>query len=242
MGILYKINENYNVFTSIHKGFSPPGAKVGEDAENSINSELGFRFQKNAFYGELIGYYNDFSNLQGSDNMSGGGAGTGDLFNAGAAIVKGIEFSATYEILNNPKRGYKLPLTFSYTLTDTKLNSNFNSPIWGNVTRGDEIPYIARNQFALTAAFETEKFNLAISGKYVDAFRTLAGTGAIPSQNKVNSNFIVDFSAKYHLSQKVSLMCNIINLMDEKYAVSRVPAGLRPGMPFSINFGIMAQL
>jgi Fe(3+) dicitrate transport protein len=140
MGILYKINEDYNVFTSIHKGFSPPGAKVGEDAENSINSELGFRFHKNAFYGELIGYYNDFSNLQGSDNMSGGGTGTGDLFNAGAAIVKGIEISATYEIQNNPERGYKLPLTFSYTLTDTKLNSDFNSPIWGNVTRGDEIP------------------------------------------------------------------------------------------------------
>jgi Fe(3+) dicitrate transport protein len=37
----------------------------------------------------------NFSNLQGTDNMSGGGTGTGDLFNAGAAIVKGIEFSAT---------------------------------------------------------------------------------------------------------------------------------------------------
>ena len=242
MGILYKITDDYNVFTSVHKGFSPPGAKVGEDAENSINSELGFRFRKNAFYGELIGYYNDFSNLQGSDNMSGGGTGTGDLFNAGAAIVKGIEFSATYEILNNSERGYKMPLTFVYTLTDTKLNSDFNSPIWGNVTTGDEIPYIAKNQFALTAAFETEKFNVAISGKYVDAFRTLAGTGTIPALNKVNSNFIVDLSAKYHLSKNVSLMSNIINLMDKKYAVSRVPAGLRPGMPFSINVGIMAQL
>jgi Fe(3+) dicitrate transport protein len=242
MGILYKINEDYNVFTSIHKGFSPPGAKAGEDAESSINSELGFRFRKNAFYGELIGYYNDFSNLQGTDNMSGGGTGTGDLFNAGAAIVKGIEFSATCEILNSTDKGYKLPLTFTYTLTDTKLNSDFNSPIWGNVEQGDEIPYIAKNQFALTAAFETEKFNLALSGKYVDAFRTLAGAGAIPSQNKVNSNFIIDLSAKYHLSQKVSLMSNIVNLMDKQYAVSRVPAGLRPGMPFSINFGIMAQL
>jgi Fe(3+) dicitrate transport protein len=242
MGILYKINEDYNVFTSVHKGFSPPGAKLGEDAENSINSELGFRFRENAFSGELIGYYNDFSNLQGADNMSGGGSGTGDLFNAGAAIVKGIEFMATYVVLNNTIKGFKIPLSLSYTLTDTKLKSDFNSPIWGNVSSGDEIPYIAKNQFALTAAIETEKFNLAISGKYQDAFRTLAGTGTIPSQNKVNNNFIVDLSAKYHLTQRVSLMSNIVNLMDKKYAASRVPAGLRPGMPFSINFGIMAQL
>jgi Fe(3+) dicitrate transport protein len=242
MGVLYKINDDYNVFTSIHKGFSPPGAKVGEDAENSINTEVGFRFRKNALQGEIIAYYNNFSNLQGSDSMSGGGTGTGDLFNAGAAIVKGIEFLATYDVIDNREKDFKLPLTISYTLTDTELKNNFNSSIWGTVKSGDEIPYIAKNQFAITTAFETEKFSLALSGKYVDAFRTLAGTGTIPSKNKVGSNFIVDFSARYHLNQHISLMGNIMNLMDKEYAVSRVPAGLRPGQPFGINFGIMAQL
>lgn len=242
MGILYKINDDYNVFTSVHKGFSPPGAKVGEDAENSINTEVGFRFRKNALQGEIIAYYNNFSNLQGSDSMSGGGTGTGDLFNAGAAIVKGIEFLATYDIIDNREKDFKLPVTISYTLTDTELKNNFNSSIWGAVKSGDEIPYIAKNQFAITTAFETEKFSLALSGKYVDAFRTLAGTGTIPAKNKVGSNFIVDFSARYHLNQHISLMGNIMNLMDKEYAVSRVPAGLRPGQPFGINFGIMAQL
>ena len=242
MGILYKINDDYNVFTSIHKGFSPAGAKVGEDAENSLNTELGFRFRKNALQGEIIGYYNDFSNLQGSDSMSGGGTGTGDLFNAGAAIVKGIELLATYDVIDNREKGFKLPVTLSYTLTDTELKSNFNSSIWGTVKSGDEIPYIAKNQFALTTAFETERFSMALSGKYVDAFRTLAGSGTIAANNKVNSNFIVDFSARYHLNQHISLMGNIVNLFDKEYAVSRVPAGLRPGQPFGINFGIMAQL
>lgn len=242
MGVLYKINDDYNVFTSVHKGFSPPGAKVGEDAENSINTEVGFRFRKNALQGEIIAYYNNFSNLQGSDSMSGGGTGTGDLFNAGAAIVKGIEFLATYDIIDNREKDFKLPVTISYTLTDTELKNNFNSSIWGAVKSGDEIPYIAKNQFAITTAFETEKFSLALSGKYVDAFRTLAGTGSIPAKNKVGSNFIVDFSARYHLNQHISLMGNIMNIMDKEYAVSRVPAGLRPGQPFGINFGIMAQL
>jgi Fe(3+) dicitrate transport protein len=74
------------------------------------------------------------------------------------------------------------------------------SPIWGNVERGDEIPYIAKTN--LPNRFRNREFNIAISGKYVDAFRTVAGT--IPSQIKVNSNFIIDLSAKYHLSQKVS--------------------------------------
>lgn len=241
MGILYKINDSYNVFTSIHKGFSPPGVQAGEDAENSVNTELGFRFNKKAFRGEVIGYYNDFSNLQGADSMSGGGTGTGDLFNAGAAIVKGLEVLATYDVINNIEKGFKLPVTVSYTLTDTELKNNFNSTIWGNVESGDEIPYIAKNQLAITTAFETEKFNFAISGKYVDAFRTVAGTGTIPNNNKVRSNFIVDFSARYHVTDHISLMGNIINLLDNDYAVSRVPAGLRPGHPFGMNLGIMAQ-
>jgi Fe(3+) dicitrate transport protein len=242
MGILYKINDDYNIFTSVHKGFSPPGVKAGEDAESSLNTELGFRFHKNALQGEIIGYYNNFSNLQGSDSMSGGGAGTGDLFNAGEAIVKGIELLATYDVINNREKGFKLPVTVSYTLTDTELKNNFNSTIWGTVESGDEIPYIAKNQLAITTAFETEKFNFALSGKYVDAFRTEAGVGTIPANNRVASNFIIDFSAKYHLNKHISLMGNIINLLDKEYAVSRVPAGLRPGQPFGINFGIMAQL
>jgi Fe(3+) dicitrate transport protein len=242
LGILYKISDDYNLFTSVHKGFSPPGAKAGEDAENSLNSELGFRYQKNALHGEIIGYFNHFSNLQGSDSMSGGGTGTGDLFNAGEAVVKGIELIAIYDIINNKEKEYKLPITFSYTLTDTELKNNFKSTIWGTVESGDEIPYIAKNQFSITTAFESEKFNFAVSGKYTDAFRTEAGTGTIPANSKVDSNFIIDLSAKYHLTKNISLMGNIINLLDREYAVARVPAGLRPGHPFGINFGIMARL
>lgn len=238
-GILYSHNESYNFFASVHKGFSPPGTTVGEDAESSFNTEIGVRVNKNRFSGELVGYYNGFSNLQGSDNMSGGGAGTGDLFNAGKASVKGIELLASYQLLKSETM--QLPITFSYTLTDTELQSNFNSTIWGTVNEGDEIPYIAKNQFAVSLGFKYKKWDAALSGKYVDAFRTLAGQGEIAPNVKVDSNFIVDASAKYFLTKKVALMGNIINLFDSTYAVSRVPAGLRPGHPFGINAGIMAR-
>jgi Fe(3+) dicitrate transport protein len=75
--------------------------------------------------------------------MSGGGAGTGDLFNAGAAIVKVLNYSL--HMMSTIEKGFKLPVTLSYTLTDTELKNNFNSSIWGNVTSGDEIPYIKKS-------------------------------------------------------------------------------------------------
>jgi Fe(3+) dicitrate transport protein len=54
---------------------------------------------------------------------------------------------------------------------------------------GDEIPYIIKKSMAITAALETTKFNFSVSGKYVDAFRTLAGTGTI--LQKIKSHLIL---------------------------------------------------
>jgi Fe(3+) dicitrate transport protein len=65
------------------KGFRLQESK-GEDAENSLNTELGFRFDKGALHGEVIGI-TTISRICKVLILSGGGAGTGDLFNAGAA-------------------------------------------------------------------------------------------------------------------------------------------------------------
>jgi Fe(3+) dicitrate transport protein len=240
LGILYNINANYKLFTSLHKGFSPPGVLPGEDAENSVNLEFGFRMNKNAFSSEIVIYNNDYSNLQGADTMSGGGTGTGDLFNAGAARVNGLELTASYNIINHSS-DYKLPISLSFTHTKTKLKSDFTSPSWGTVIYGDEIPFIAKNQLALTADLEYKKYSLALNTRYIGEFRTKAGQGDIPENYKINSNIIIDFAAKYYLTNKVSITSNIINLLDSDKAVARTPAGLRPSHPFGINAGISAR-
>lgn len=240
LGVLYNINDNYKVFGSIHKGFSPPGAKDGEDAENSIATEFGFRMNKNAFASEIVFYNNNYSNLQGADTMSGGGSGTGDIFNAGEANVYGLELTASYDVMSK-SNVFRLPIALSYTYTNTELRSDFVSPSWGTVTYGDEIPFIPKNQLALTANLEHKKFNLALNARYVGESRTRAGQGEIPEIYKIEDNIIIDFAAKYHLTKKVSLTSNIINLLDSDNAVAKTPAGLRPSHPFGINAGIVAQ-
>ena len=240
LGILYNLNDSYKLFGSLHKGFSPAGALPGEDAENSINSEFGFRMNKNAFSSEIVTFYNEYSNMQGADTMSGGGTGTGDLFNAGKATVNGLEFTASYDVLNKSNI-FKLPIALSYTYTNTELKSNFISPSWGTVTYGDEIPFIAKNQLAVTADLEHKKYSLALNARYIGEFRTKAGQGDIPENYKIQDNIIIDFAAKYHLTNKVSLTSNIINLLDSDKAVARTPAGLRPSHPFGINVGVLSR-
>jgi Fe(3+) dicitrate transport protein len=235
-------NYNFNtisVFGGVHKGFSPPSNQPGENPEESINYELGSRFSFAGISGELVGFYNDYSNLLGSDLAATGGTGSLDQFNAGEVRVQGLEVLLNYNFLEN-NQNLKLPFTFSYTLTDTEFLNSFGSEndIWGEVNSGDELPYIAKHQFNATLSLEHQNFEINLSGRYNGTFRTLAGSGPIPANEKVASNFIVDLGGRYRFNKHLALTANAINLLDETYAVARVPAGLRPGHPFGIYAGI----
>ena len=240
IGANYTFTDNLSIFGGVHKGFSPPGNAEGQDAERSINYELGTRFNYHGIQGEVIGYYNDYQNLLGSDLAASGGTGSLDQFNAGEVRVSGIEVLLNYNILNNISEKFRLPVSFTYTLTDTEFLSSFESDndIFGEVTVGDEIPYIAKNQFNFNLGMEHEKFAIDMGARYIDAFRTQAGTGAIPPNLRVDSNFVIDMSGRYIYNSHFTFSANIINLFDTTYAVSRVPAGLRPGHPFGINFSV----
>lgn len=239
MGFNYAFTKSASLFGGVHKGFSPPGNQTDQKAEESINYELGSRFTYGDLRGELIGFYNDYSNLLGSDLAASGGTGSLDQFNAGEVAVSGIELLLNYELL--PKNSkFNLPLTFAYTFTNTEFLNSFGSDdgLWGEVTEGDQLPYIPQHQFNVMIALEHAKYQLNLSGRYNGEFRTQAGIGTIPNSELVASNFIIDFSAKYHFNSNLSFTGNIINMLDETYAVARVPAGLRPGHPFGANLGL----
>ena len=239
IGFNYKFNNDFSLYGGVHKGFSPPSNQPDEEAERSINYELGSRFKLGNLQGELVGFYNDYANLLGSDLAATGGTGSLDQFNAGAVRVNGLELLLNYQLLPNEKN-WSLPLTFGYTLTNTEFLTSFGSEddLWGEVQRGDELPYIAKHQFNAAISLEHEKFQVNLNGTFNGAFRTQAGSGSIPSDELVPSNFVIDLSAKYFINTKLSASANIINLLDETYAVSRVPAGLRPGHPFGSYLGL----
>lgn len=241
MGFNYNF-ANISVFGGVHKGFSPPGNEAGQQPEESINYELGTRFSYAGVSGEVLGFYNDFSNLLGSDLAATGGTGSLDQFNAGEVRVSGLEVLLNYNLLQNNDQ-FVLPVTFGYTFTDTEFLNSFGSEddLWGTVTAGDEMPYISRNQWNASISLEHSDFELNMNARYTGEFRTMAGSGTIPGNERVGSNFILDFAGKFHLNEHISFTGNIINLLDETYAVARVPAGLRPGHPFGVYAGITLQ-
>ena len=229
VGFNYTFSNNLSVFGGIHKGYSPPGSSDGQKAEESVNSELGIRFSTKKLNGEIIAYRNDYSNLLGNDLAATGGFGEMDPFNAGKALVNG------FEVLLNTSISKYIPISFSYTLTDAKFLTSFGSTqdIWGEVNNGDQIPYIPKHQFSSSLSYRISKLDINLNASYNGKFSTLAN-----GTEEISSYLILDLSMKYRIKKDIFLKSKILNLFDKKYAVSKAPAGLRPGHPFGIYTGI----
>lgn len=262
IGFSYSITNNMNIFGGIHKGFSPPGmpsvtSTTGQaNIEKSINYELGYNLISNGFNGQVTGFYNDYSNILGSDTLAGGGAGTGNMFNAGNAKIYGFELSASYNLLSRKGMigNIKLPVTLVYTYTSAKFRETFTNSggDWGNgtINKGDLIPFVTPHLFSASAGIEASGFNATIICRYTGDTRVKPGQGelikpqdttAYNDVNALNSFLIVDISANYKLNKTFSLFTVVNNVMNNRAIVANLPQGYRPTIPFSGNFGIKAS-
>jgi Fe(3+) dicitrate transport protein len=243
IGLAYKLGESWRLFAGLHKGFSPPGpgSAEGTEAEESLSYELGARLQDGALSAELIGFHNDYSNLLGVDTRSGGGTGSGAVFNGGAVRVQGLEASAGYDLGQAARLGLSLPLRASYTFTEAEFRSSFTSSFadWApEVHEGDELPYLPRHQLSLSLGLQGERWGAALSTAYVAQMRTRAGQGPIPEGERVDGHMVLDATGFFSVLPQARLFLNVRNLTDEVYVAARRPSGLRPGMPRTFVAGV----
>jgi len=240
LGLDYKFSKRLSGFIGINRGFAPPGSKEGTKAEKSINYEAGIRTNYGYLSTQAIFFFNDYSNLLGSELTAAGGNGSADQINGGEVDVKGLELLVAYDFVQSQQAKFRIPLTLVYTFTDAKFKNDFDSQFdpWGEVKKGYKLPYISNHQFALGISFEHIKFSLNFTGKYSDKMRTEAGQGDIPSDKSIDNSFIGDISVHYKLNTRFRIIGDIKNITDQVYSVSRRPSGLRPGLPRSFAIGL----
>jgi Fe(3+) dicitrate transport protein len=240
----FKVNLHLAAFLGLHKGFAPAGVKEGSLPEESINYEAGIKYYRPGFSGQLVGFMNQYENLLGADLAAGGGAGTGDFFNGGKALTQGIEFQAIYDLMHSFKSKFNLPLTIGYTLTDAYFQSSFSSTNedWGNVSSGDQLPYLATHQFSTNLSLEHARFSLNIGLKYTSEMRASAGQGEILEDQLIPSYLVLDASAKFTINKNISFFASATNIGNTVYVVAIRPAGFRPGMPRAFQLGMKVNL
>jgi Fe(3+) dicitrate transport protein len=240
----YTFSEKLTGFVGVHKGFSPPSAKPETKAEESVNYEGGVKYASNVLKGQLVAFYNSYSNLLGSDMAANGGAGTGDLFNGGKSFAQGLEVFVCYDIAKQLKKEFRLPFTVSYTYSDARFLSDFVSTFedWGTVSKGDRLPYLAQHQLNLGLSFECHKWMVNAGFKYTSEMRAVAGNEAVTGIDLIPQVAVLDASVSYQASQNINLFASGTNLTNEVYIVSARPAGVRPGMPRAFQVGLRARV
>ncbi len=242
-GVNYAIDRSSFLFAGAHRGFAPPGpgATIDTDSETGVNYELGYRREAGALRVEATAYFNDYDNLLGADTLSSGGTGSGDLYNGGAAHVYGLETVVHHDFGAARDGAVSLPVSLTYTWTHAEFRSSFDSSFdgWGDdVTRGDELPYVAPHRVALHGGIVGQRWSGFAALLWSDRMRTEAGQGPIAPGAATDAHSRIDLTVKREFASGIEAFVQGRNVTDEVYRAASRPAGLRPGLPRSILAGV----
>ena len=234
MGVLHQINDHWQILAGVHKGFTAPSNAPDVDEEKAINYEFGFRYQGNTLRGEAIGFLNDYDNILGECTASSGtGCTVGDAFNGDAATVAGVEILLAANL--TPNNGFNVPVSLSYTYMDTTFDTDIaDTDFFGDVSKGDPIPYIPDHQLHLSVGVEQSRWGAYISANYVNEVCVRASCDLF---ERTDDTFTVDLSANYQFNDRINLFGRLENLTDAADILGRQPYGARPNKDRTASIG-----
>ena len=247
VGAFYSLTRDLGALAGMYRGFGPPVPALGPvgggsrvEPELSVNYEAGLRYSRRRLRAEVIGFYNDYSNLTDVCTQSSGCIDTtlDRQFDAGRARIFGLEAFAEHRLPVVAR--LDLPLRASYTYTETAFLQSFQSddPIFGNVTRGDQIPYVPRHELNVSVGIEHPRFGINGTMTHVAKTRELASSGSIDETLHTDAQTTFDATGYVRICDDVQLYVNGRNLADARYIVSRRPFGARPNPPRMVQVGL----
>jgi Fe(3+) dicitrate transport protein len=256
IGVLYQVvgdprkpeSIRLALLSGVHQGFSPvaPGQSSDVLPEVALNYEGGARFGGAEYVeAEAIAFFSDYSNITGQCTFSSGCSEDllDDQFNGGEAHVYGVEASAGTDIPTPVD--IHLPIKVSYTFTGSSFRQSFTSadPLFGEVTEGDDVPYIPPHQVAASAAMVSERWgHVSLGFTFVDAMREKAGQGEPLPGEVTDAYAVVDAGAQFNVLPELGVYAKCDNLLDNRYVASRLPFGARPGRPRFFYVGVKVEI
>ncbi|MDQ3036684.1 MAG: TonB-dependent receptor [Myxococcota bacterium] len=243
LGVQYAIIPEVAVFAGAHLGYSPvaPGQTAEVLPELAWNYEIGARYGRvsEATHGQLTYFVSDYSNLSGTCSLASGCSE--DMldrqFNGGSVLIMGIEAEATHTVEIGE---VELPLAASYTWTWTRFQSAFDSdsPQFGDVQIGDELPYVPAHQLSLRAGVTWRFLQLSANGFYTSAMRDVAGQGVAPPNELTDEYFMLDAMVRVEVHRGFRVYVRGENLTDTRPLATRRAWGARGTKPLLVQGGI----
>ncbi len=240
-GLFYRITPRFAYLLGVYKGMglSAEDSTNAGKPEESVNYETGFRWTDGLANANLIGFFNDYKNIQGSCTTAEGcsSSATDQVFNGGRAKIYGVEANLLDQYRVAPK--LTIPLNLAYTYTRAYFGGDFNSHLtdWGIglVHKGDPLPYVPMHQATIGSGFQYGRLAFdalwTIKSKSYDQ-SIAAGREEVPSST------YLDLALRYFVWKEWQVYATADNVTDEKTIVSYRSMGARPGKPRTYIYGI----
>lgn len=249
----YELNQNVNLFSGIHAGYSPVSyadafdnnANATElDPEKSINLEMGTRTKwfGNTLFADATVFYNDFQN----EVLPSSGEYT--AVDAGHTRHVGLELEIKRPFKNCAFKCLSVTPKLSATLQDARLVGDRTSSTGTDLsTDQDRLPYVPSQMYALgvdaTYGEWSGNVEAVFTGSMLayDLSTETASEASNESPNGLRGNIeehtIWNLSIAKDFKQGFTSYVAIKNLFDLNYIASRQPQGIFPGAERQINVG-----
>lgn len=235
IGVLYRLSDRTTVLAGVHKGFTAPSNAPDVRAEEALNYELGLRFRSPVAQFEAVAFLSDYDNLLGECTSSSGvDCEVGDAFNGDAVTVRGLELSTALDIA--PNADFAVPFEVVYTYIDGSFDTDIaDTDFFGDVRRGDPVPYIPKHQLHATVGIRKEPFSGHVSINHADSTCVRASCGEFETTDE---SLTLDLAANYQLTDWVGLIARVENIADADDIVGRHPYGARPNKARAFSIGV----
>ncbi|HXS18760.1 MAG TPA: ligand-gated channel protein, partial [Polyangiaceae bacterium] len=114
-------------------------------------------------------------------------------------------------------------------------------PIYGDVEKGDAMPYLPPHQVNATLAVEHRYAGANASANYVARMREVAGSGELVDADTTDKQFWLDVGVFARPLRWLTIYGNVRNITAEKNLVARKPYGARVNAPRWVQVGVKAE-
>jgi len=239
LGVLYRLDEGLSLLAGVHKGFSTPSSDPDTREEQSVNYELGFRYQRDGLGLDVVGFWNDYDNLLGlCTNSSGGDCEFGEVFEGDAVTARGIESTLTWR--RSLLRDWQFVVDASYTFTDATFDTDIaDTGFFGDVQDGDDLPYVPDHQAVATIGLEHPRYGVSLRTAFTDEMCVQGGCDRFL---RTDDLLTFDLSGRFRAREGLEVFAVLENLTDQEEIVGRHPYGARGNKPRAFRIGFDFRL
>jgi Fe(3+) dicitrate transport protein len=234
MGGTYQFDQHL-FFAGVHQGHALPGysaATKNLDEEKSLGFEIGSRGSLSSINYELAYFNTKIKDMIAVPSLA---SGLGDeASNIGEATIDGIELMLLKDLVADAS--FSVPLSISSTFTNAEFDTATKPDAedrYAGGSQGKKIPYVPEVQYNIRLGLVYENWSSYLNYHWQDEVYTDAVNSSI-----IDDYGTLDWSGFYDIKPGVTIFAKVTNLADEKYAVSDMPDGLRPGAPRVATLGM----